>query len=209
MEKKCSLTAAAFKIFIVFFFSCLCLSQSYRVLPELLQGLHFADRHGVQHLFPALLWPSCKQNLKNYELTVILGIMRNLLFVLCLLLIITCPFILWNSLLLPTTSFGSGWRWTRWWTSSRFLRSLCRCTWTGAGLVRMLRPQEPEPTPKSLQVVWLVQLSQLLVDLHRILAREAPLMLALHWKTTKKEVMWLRVEPLCWNFIILFFYLWG
>lgn len=42
-----------------------------------------------------------------------------------------------HSLLLPTTSCGSGWRWIQWWTSSPSLRFLCRCTWTGAGSVRM------------------------------------------------------------------------
>lgn len=112
----------------------LCLLQSDRVVSELLQRLHAADRHGVQHLLPAVLWPSCKRNCKLIAFT--------LESMLVEIVSVTCDhFLLFflNSLLLPMTSCGSGWRWTRWWTSSRFLRCLCRSTWTGAGSVRMLK----------------------------------------------------------------------
>lgn len=118
---------------------CLCLSQSDRVVSELLQRLHAADRHGVQHLLPAVLWPPCKPNRRHIAFTLESMHAKN------------CQCHLWpfltiflNSLLLPMTSCGSGWRWTRWWTSSRFLRCLCRSTWTGAGSVRMLELTKTE-----------------------------------------------------------------
>lgn len=37
---------------------CLSVQQSYRVLSELLQRLHAADRHGVQRVLPPVLWPA-------------------------------------------------------------------------------------------------------------------------------------------------------
>lgn len=47
----------------------------------------------------------------------------------------------------PMISCGSGWRWTRWWTSSLCRQCLCQCIWTGAGWV-----SNPSPCPPSLSL---------------------------------------------------------
>lgn len=100
-----------------------CVSQPDRVLSELLRRLHAADRHGVQRLLLAVLWPAGKSD-SNRPL-------------ICVIKLCVSPLTLnLHSSLLPMTSCGSGWRWTRWWISSRFLRCLCPSTWTGAGSVR-------------------------------------------------------------------------
>lgn len=101
-------------------------SQPHWVLQKLLFGFHAADRHGVQHLLPAVFWPPSKQTfwLTSSDLQMFI---HRLTFV-------------WFSVRSsspPTTSCGSGWRSTQWWTSSRFPRCLYQCTWTGVGLVRL------------------------------------------------------------------------
>lgn len=101
-------------------------SQPHWILQALLLKLHSADRHGVQHLLPAVLWPPCKQTFWfTWDLQVSICCLR-------------CDFFFFriHSSLLPMISCGSGWRSTQWWTSSRFRPCLYQCTWTGVGLVR-------------------------------------------------------------------------